>query len=442
MAYFDREQETLDRAGLESLQRRKLAALLEAILPANRFYQGKLGELARSAPLDELPFTTRAELQRDQAAVPPYGTNLSYPIEAYCRLHQTSGTAGEPLRLLDRAEDWAWWKRCWGMIFAAAGLGRHERICFPFSFGPFIGFWGAFDSAVALGHLSLPAGGMSTRARLAFLLENRATVICCTPTYALHMAEAAEREGFDIAGSQVRALIVAGEPGGSIPSVRRRIEAAWGARVFDHTGASEVGPHGMECAEAPGGVHILESEFIAEVIDPVTQRPVGEGQSGELVLTNLGRCGWPVIRYRTGDQVRLTRNRCACGRWFARMEGGILGRIDDMLIIRGNNVFPSAIEAILREHPDVVEFRMETRRPGAMTELRIDVEPRPDVWRRPAGDGGGPLGGLADALAEAIRDRLHFRPEVRLVEPESLPRFEMKARRLVKKADSQEGTTP
>jgi phenylacetate-CoA ligase len=337
-------------------------------------------------------------------------------------MHQTSGSGGTPLRWLDTPESWEWFKRCWQVIYSAAGFRAEDRFAFPFSFGPFIGFWAAFEAAAALGRLCLPAGGMTTRARLRYILENEATVVCCTPTYALHMAEVAAEEGMDIAHSAVRALLVAGEPGGSIPATRAKIESAWGARIFDHPGLTEVGPWGFECLEAPGGVHVIETEFIPEVIDPVTTGPVRAGEIGELVLTNLGRHGSPLIRYRTGDQVRMTRGRCACGRHFARMEGGVLGRTDDVLWVRGNNVFPSAVEAVLREFDAVAEFRIRVDGSGPMTELCLDVEPV-----TPAA-----ASGLDGRIVNAVRDRLGFSPRVTLVPPGALPRFEMKAKRLVK----------
>ncbi len=423
MAYNILEEETLDRPSLAALQQRKLAAMLGDVLQRNAFYRTKLaGWTAERAvrEFNSLPLTTRAELEQDQAAHPPYGTNLTYPVATYCRLHQTSGSAGAPLRVMDRAEDWRWWQRCWGIIYRGAGVTPADRLLFAFSFGPFIGFWAAFESAVAMGNLCLAAGGMSTQARLAYLLANDVTVVCCTPTYALRMAEVAAQEKIDVAGSKVRLLIVAGEPGGSLPATRAAIETAWGARVIDHTGLTEVGPHGFECAEAPGGVHLIESEFIVEVIDPRTGAAVPDDETGELVVTNLGRWGWPVLRYRTGDQARLLRERCACGRWFARMEGGILGRIDDMLIIRGNNVFPSAVEDIVRGVSGVAEFRLEVERKGPMTDLRIEIEPADGV------DGAR----LAARVAGAIHDRLYFKPDVRVVPAGSLPRFEMKARRV------------
>jgi len=326
---------------------------------------------------------------------------------------------------MDTADSWRWWLGCWRTIYGAAGVTAYDRLFFPFSFGPFIGFWGAFDEAVNLGAFVLPAGGMRTATRVCYLLENEITFVCCTPTYALHMAEVARDDGVDLAGSTVRGLIVAGEPGGSIPATRARIESEWGARVFDHPGMTEVGPWGFECLESPGGVHVIDSEFIAEVIDPEGDTPVPEGEPGELVLTNLGRWGMPLIRYRTGDQIRVTRERCACGRSFTRAEGGVLGRLDDMLIIRGNNVFPSAIEGIVRESHKIVEFRIEVDERAAMADLCIDVE---------ISDGSDGQA-VASGLARAIQDRLHFRPRVTVVGPGTLPRFEMKAKRLVRRRD-------
>ncbi len=408
------------------MQLRKLRRLVEIARRDNPFYHRKLREFDLQSDRDllaRLPFTTRAELEADQLANAPFGSNLSYPLDRYCRFHQTSGTNGRPMRWLDTAESWDWFGRCWGIIFAAAGVGAGGRLFFPFSFGPFVGFWAAFESASALGYLCIPAGGMSTSARLKMIVDNAVTVICCTPTYALRMAEIAREERIDLPGSSVRTLIVAGEAGGSILPTRQRIEAAWGARVFDHTGMTEIGAMSFECMERPGeGVHVIESEFIPEVIEPATGRVLGDGVAGELVLTNLGRVGSPLIRYRTGDQVRLTRGRCACGRSFARLEGGILGRVDDMFTVRGNNVFPAAVEAVLRSVPEVAEFRVNVREEGAMSRVDIDVEPESEA----------PINGLAERVARAMQAALSFCAEIRVVAPGTLPRFEMKAHRFVR----------
>lgn len=403
---------------MTDLQRERLDQLLARVLPTNAFLAEKFVGVSSSTPFDQWPFTTKAELAADQLANPPYGRNLTYPLEAYSRLCQTSGTTtGQPLRWLDTPESWAGLLDCWEAILHRAGVTRADAILFPFSFGPFLGFWTAFEAAGRMGCLCLPAGGMSTGARIRFLLDHDATVVCCTPTYALHLAETANRDTIDLKQTAIHTLIVAGEPGGAIPATRARIEAAWGARVIDHYGMTEIGPVAVESCHSPGGLDVLEEMYIAEVIDPETQGPAESGQVGELVLTNLGRVGSPLIRYRTGDLVRTP----AAGS--SRLEGGILGRADDMIHLRGNNLYPSAIEAVLRRFDGVAEFRLIVEERGSLSDLLVEVEPVPET------DGDR----LAGQIAEALRDELLFRAEVRAVATGMLPRFEMKARRLIKR---------
>jgi phenylacetate-CoA ligase len=227
--------------------------------------------------------------------------------------------------------------------------------------------------------------------------------------------------GLDLRASAIRSTIHAGEPGASVPGVRARIEAAFGARCHDHTGMTELGATGFTC-EFQAGVHLIESEFVFEVIDPQTLEPVPPGTRGELVATNLGRAGMPLIRYRTGDLVMLDESPCECGRTFARLPGGILGRADDMLVVRGVNIFPSAIEGVLREFPEVSEFRIEVFSRRSMAELKVLLEPVSDA-----------NGGLADRVAARLQDQLLLRVPCELVSSGSLPRFELKARRVVRR---------
>ena len=395
-----------------------------AILPENRFYAEKFKKIPARTRFADVPFTTKAELVADQESHPPYGTNLTFPIEQYARLHQTSGTtSGRPLRWLDTPESWNWMLGCWMTIFELVGLRPGDRLFFPFSFGPFLGFWTAFEAAQKRGCLALSGGGMSSSARLRLMLENEATVVFCTPTYGLHLSEAARTEGIDLHSSPVRALIVAGEPGGSILATRNRIEQTWSARVFDHYGMTEIGPTAVECVENPGGIHVLETEYIAEIVDPHSGRAVSPGDLGELVLTNLGRAGSPLLRYRTGDLVRADPKPCPCGRPYLRLEGGILGRADDMICVRGNNVFPSSLEALIRRFPDVAEYRVEVDASSTLPELRVEVEPIK-----------AELGAsLVKRVDRAIRDELLFRPVVTAAPPGSLPRYEFKANRVSRK---------
>jgi phenylacetate-CoA ligase len=420
----DYSRESAGREQIGELQLKGLRALLAVVTHSNQFYRTKLSAVGlRTADnirsLDDLrlmPFTTKQELVADQETNPLFGTNLSFPLEQYVKYHQTSGTSGRPLRWLDTDESWAWWLRCWSAVYRAAGVGTGDRVFFAFGFGPFIGFWSAFEAARLTGAMSIPGGGLSSEQRLRMLIDTRATVLVCTPTYALHLVEVAQRSGIDLSRSAVRVALHAGEPGASIPSTRQRIEEAWGAQCFDHTGATEVGATGFSCT-ARDGVHLNEGEFIFEVVNPHTLQASSEG---ELVVTNLGRHGMPVVRYRLGDVVKLEQATCECGRTFARILGGVLGRVDDMVTIRGVNVFPSAIESIVRQFPAIVEFQSEVTRSGELDDLHIKIEPQA---------GAGP--NVAEIIANKVHQQLGLRPQVTLADAGSLPRFELKARRFV-----------
>ena len=420
------------RAALAARQAERLRRLLLAIDGRNPFYTAKLrragiapADLVLPRDLARLPLTTKAELVADQDAAPPWGTALTYPVERYTRYNQTSSTTGRPLRWLDTAESWQWMLDCWRAVYRGARVGADDRILFPFSFGPFLGFWTAFDAGTQLGAHCVPAGGMTSEARLALIDVVRPTVICCTPTYALRLVEVARQgrgAGPPLADSSVRVLIVAGEPGGSIPATREQIERGWGARVIDHHGLTEVGPVSFECWEKPGAVHLNECEYIGEVLDPDTGQPVPAGEPGELVLTNLGRTASPLIRYRTGDLVVLDADRCVCGRTLARLDGGIRSRIDDMVHVSGVNVYPTAIEAVLRAVAEVVEYRATIASRGALRAVSVEVELDPSVAQPEA---------ICRRTEQRLRAALGLTVPVTAVAAGSLPRFEMKARRCV-----------
>jgi phenylacetate-CoA ligase len=415
----------LDRLAPDALAEHQLTAfrsLVDALVPANRFYGRKLSEAGIESSADvagwnefrSLPFTTKQEFSDDQAAHPGDFSNLTYPIDRYIRVHQTSGTSGRPLRWMDTEADWKWFTDAWVEVFRAAGVTQADRVFFAFSFGPFVGFWSAFDAARTLGALAIPGGGMNSLQRIRAILDNEATVLCSTPTYALRLAEVAREDGIDLHASNVRITIHAGEPGAGLPSTRRRIEAAWGAKCFDHAGATEVGPWGYEC-EMQAGLHLNEGAFIFEVIDPDSGRPAAEG---ELVVTNLGRIGSPVIRYRTGDRVRLSPGPCPCGRTYKRLSGGVIGRIDDVLTIRGVSVYPSAIEDLVRAIPEVDEFAVDVERRGEMDEMRLQLE---------VADGAS--NDISSRVERSIREALGLRVEASVVPHGTLPRYELKARR-------------
>lgn len=412
------EIQQLTRGELARKQIRKLNSLFETILPKNRLYQEKLGssnfQLQSLDELAKLPVTTKGELIGDSASNRGFATNLTYPIENYVRLHRTSGTKGKPLIVLDTAEDWEWWMEAWQFVLDSAELAESDRVVMAFSFGPFIGFWSAYDASHRRGALVAPAGGMNTHARIDLIRAIDATVIFCTPSYAIHMAEMANERNISLASSSVSRIVVAGEPGGNIPAIREKIETEWRTKVIDHAGASEIGPWGFADSQNKG-LLVNEWDFLAEFRSVETGKPAEEGELSELILTTLGRTGSPVIRYQTGDLVRpkwSTDNESN----FVLLEGGVLGRVDDMMIVRGVNIFPSSIEQVLRSFPEIVEYRMTAFKQGAMDNLRIEIEDQKNDSQR---------------VAEELQLRLGLRVDVECVEPDSLPRFELKGKRFI-----------
>jgi phenylacetate-CoA ligase len=416
----------MPRKALEALQIEKLCSMLEQIYGRNRFYTDKLDaagihpdSIQTLDDLRRLPLTEKSELVQAQSDALPFGSNTTFEESAYSRFHQTSGTTGTPLRVLDTPESWDWWGRCWGHVLAGAGLTENDRMFVPFSFGPFIGFWAAVEGAQKINALMIPGGGRDSLQRLHLMKELGATVMCCTPTYALRLAEVAQESGFDLSEIPLRTLIHAGEPGANVPATKVRIESVWNAKCYDHAGASEIGAHSFECEIQPNGTHVTESEFIVEVLNPETLEPVPAGEQGELIITNLGRIGYPVIRYRSGDLVVLNQQKCTCGRSFARFEGGVIGRADDMVVVRGVNIFPSAVENLVRQCESVEEFRITVTTDREMGNLAIELElsknTNPESARK--------------TVDQAIQNELSLRPEITLVPSGSLPRFEMKAKR-------------
>ncbi len=426
MPFFDQVNETAPRERLRTLQFDKLQRLLREISVRNRFYSKKWNDAGILTPdiqsfsdFQKLPFTYKSELVAAQEEAPPFGTNVTFSMDAYTRVHQTSGTTGTPLRVVDTAESWAWWGDCWGHVLKAAGVTPADRVFMAFSFGPFIGFWAAVEGARKIGAMVIPGGGWDSIQRLHMMRELGATAVCCTPTYALRLAEVAREEHFDMRSIQVRTLIHAGEPGANVARTKARIEAAWGAKCFDHAGASEVGAHSFECEVQPGGIHLIESEFIAEVLDAKTGKEVATGEIGELVITNLGRAGFPVIRYCTGDLVRPNLSPCACGRTFARFDGGLLGRSDDMVTIRGVNVYPTAIENVIRQFGSVDEFQVTVTTIHEMHHLEVEIEVV----------SGNDAEHVRTHVEQAIYHAISLRPTVKVAKPGTLTHFEMKARR-------------
>jgi phenylacetate-CoA ligase len=441
--YWNPHTETLPRDRLEALQLRKLQDRLAWTFERGPWQARRLreagvepGSIRTLDDLRRIPFLTRAEWMEVQEEDPPYGPVLAAPPEAAIRYHTTSGTSGRrPLAVLDSAKDWEWIAEMWCYGFWGFGVRPADTVFFAFGYGTFVGFWGAQYACEKLGALVLPGGNMTTEARVRMLADNGATVVCSTPTYALRMAQEARRLGIDLPGSAVERLILSGEPAGSIPATKKLIEDQWGAKAGDTAGMTELGTIMIfECDHQPGGAHIIEDHYLEEVVDPESGEPVPYGELGERVVSSFGRGFIPVLRYRTGDLVcRVPADRCDCGRGFDIYDGGIRGRVDDMKVIRGTNVYPRAVEAIVRRVADVEEFQVRLYTvDGIRDEIEVLVELPEDGQ-----DGDAVLAELARELSDA-HEGLRF--GVRRAEAGSLPRFELKAKRLTDEREVWGGT--
>ena len=399
----------------------------ESVLPLNAFYLRKLrigaGNVSKSwirDNFDSFEFTSKLELQNSQSSYPPYGDFHYLNLAQYNRFHQTSGSSGKPLLFLDSKDGWEWLLNNWLKIFALAGIEKGDRLFFPFSFGPFLGFWTAFESACKAGCLSFPGGGMSSESRLALIQNQKINVVFTTPSYALRLGEVARIQGVNLKDLGLKKLVLAGEPGANIPATRLRIEKDWGRIVVDHHGMTETGPVTVECSTTPGLLHIIENAFIAEVIDPITQKKLSLDSIGELVLSSIGRVGCPLLRYRTGDIVHLNHQKCACGFNGQSLKGGILSRADEMIFLKGNNIYPSALQNMLHSIEGILDFRITFYKTEGNPHLLFEIETLQTDSES-----------IKNMLEKMIQSAFLFKPVIKIVPTGTLPTQEMKSKRFI-----------
>jgi len=399
----------------------------ESVLPLNAFYLRKLrigaGNVSKSwirDNFDSFEFTSKLELQNSQSSYPPYGDFHYLNLAQYNRFHQTSGSSGKPLLFLDSKDGWEWLLNNWLKIFALAGIEKGDRLFFPFSFGPFLGFWTAFESACKAGCLSFPGGGMSSESRLALIQNQKINVVFTTPSYALRLGEVARIQCVNLKDLGLKKLVLAGEPGANIPATRLRIEKDWGPIVVDHHGMTETGPVTVECSATPGLLHIIENAFIAEVIDPITQKKLSLDSIGELVLSSIGRVGCPLLRYRTGDIVHLNHQKCACGFNGQSLKGGILSRADEMIFLKGNNIYPSALQNMLHSIEGILDFRITFYKTEGNPHLLFEIETLQTDSES-----------IKNMLEKMIQSAFLFKPVIKIVPTGTLPTQEMKSKRFI-----------
>jgi phenylacetate-CoA ligase len=432
--YWNPKIELMPRPELRQLQLRRLRTALGHAWKNSPFYRNRM-ETDGVTPdnissledyFRKFSITRRTDLERDQLDNPPFGTRHTLPLDLPLRYHSTSGTTGKPpVRAFDSERDWLWGGDAWATSLYNFGIRPNDIVMVAFGYGSFIGFWGAHYGFEKIGCRVHPTGSMDSKTRIQMMLDLSVTVLCCTPSYAIRLLHVAQEEGIDLAAkSHVNMIVVAGEPGASIASTREIIEKGFNAYLGDFMGTTETaGLMASTCSRRCGGLHINEDRFLAEVVNPITLEPAGYGQKGMMVVTPLMKEAMPLFRYATNDIVVMEpASRCPCGRTLDLFMGGILGRYDDMVKVRGVQLTPQMIEEIVRGYREVEEFFSTAENWAGLDTLLIKLEFRPETDAASAER-------IVRDLKQQIKKNIGLLPEVRVEPHNTLPRFELKARR-------------
>jgi phenylacetate-CoA ligase len=426
---FNPEFETLPREALEALQSKRLAGLVQRVYYAVPYYRKQMDEagvgpddIRGIADLNRLPFTTKEDLRLNY----PFGL-FTVPLEDVVRVHASSGTTGKPTVVGYTRKDIDIWAELMARALAAAGTTRGDMVHNAYGYGLFTGGLGAHYGAEKLGATVIPVSGGNTKRQIMLMQDFGSTVLLCTPSYALNLAEVLHDSGVDPSTLKLKVGVFGAEPWSE--NMRDEIERKLNIKALDIYGLSEIMGPGVssQCVEGRHGLHVFEDHFIPEIINPETGDVLPHGESGELVFTTITKEAFPVIRYRTKDISRLIEDQRVCGRTFLRMER-VTGRTDDMLIIRGVNVFPSQVEHVLMGVEEVEpHYQIVVEREGALDTMEVQVEVGEDVFS----DEVKVLEGLARRIEGEIKDLLGISCRVKLVEPRSIQRSEGKAKRVI-----------
>lgn len=431
--YWNKKLETMSREQIELQQLERFRERMAYVYDQSPMYRRKYdqagikpSDIKTLSDISRVPFTVKEELLESQEKNPPWGDFFCVPPEDGVRVFQTTGTTGTPLKVMLNKKDWTEHFYEQFMHFMNAyGIKRSDILYVPFGYGLYIAWWGFQAALEQAGVMIVPGGAQSSKERVKNIFNWNATAICGTPTYLLHLGEVAKKMGITLADSQVAVVVAAGEPGANVPSTKKIIEDTYGANCYDDIGSSEISNFGFECI-FQNGTHVNENMFYAECLDSITLKPVKDGEVGELVLSNLCTETMPLLRYRMKDLVKFNRKACKCGRTFLRLDGGILGRSDDMFQFGGVNVFPSAIENLIRKVDNFSnEYQIVVPKKESRKRIRIRVEPVSDkVSQKEMQDS-------VDRFIEDFKYSIMFTPVVEVSEPGELPRYEGKAKRLI-----------
>ncbi len=430
--YWNPMLETLERERLQALQLRKFRAIFKWAYENSKFHRSLYNE-AGIKPEDiqifedihAVPKVEKSMMRDIQRKAPfPYGDALCVPLEEVTEFRQTSGTTGQPVYQPDTWQDWEWWAECWSYILWAQGYRPADRVFIPFGYNVFVAFWAGHYAAEKLGCEVVPGGVLDTKARILKIQELEATAMMATPTYVLGMADTAQHKmDIDPASLSINKITCAGEPGAGIPSTKKRMEEAWGAKVFDHAGATEIGAWSFECADQPHGMHVNEGLFLVEIEDLETGRIIEEpGKRGKMIITALDRQAQPCVRFDSKDVIEWDTESCSCGRTFRLIKGGVVGRADDITKVKGVLLAPSAIEEVVRGIDGLGdEFEVVVDKTGDVDRiaLKVEIVPGAEDHRED----------IEAKLVDQLRIKTNLRYELNFHDYETLPRYEVKAKR-------------
>lgn len=431
--YWNPLLETLPPEKLRALQFMKFKRSLNWAYRNSTFYRRvykeaglEPGDIKTFDDIRLIPKIEKSMMRETQERDPfPYGDILSVPMEEVSTFRQTSGTTGTPVYHAETWQDLDWYSETWAYVLYAQGYGKTDRVFVPFGYNIFVAFWGGHFAAEKIGCEVVPGGVLDTKARILKMQELKCTALMATPTYVLGMADTAQKAlNMDVSKDlYIKRITCAGEPGASISTTKKRMEDAWGAKVFDHIGGTESGAWSFECMEQPGGLHVNEAFFLVEIEDLNTGEIIHEsGKPGKMIITAFDRCAKPCVRFDAKDVIKWSDYPCDCGRTFRLLDGGVIGRADDITKVKGVLLAPTAIEEVVRGFPEVEnEYEVIVTKKGEVDDILLRIELIPGKERE------------SETILSRLKDQLRIKTNlgyrIKAVPFGSLPRFELKAKR-------------
>ncbi|MBC8342720.1 MAG: phenylacetate--CoA ligase family protein [Bacteroidetes bacterium] len=430
--YWNPVLETLPIEKIRILQLKKFKRIFSWAYNHSNFHRVLFDEagvkpedIQSFSDIRRIPTVEKSMMRDIQGKNPyPYGDALCVPLEDVTAYRQTSGTTGQPVYQPDTWQDWEWWSECWAQLLWAQGYRSNDRVFIPFGYNVFVAFWAGHYGAEKIGCEVVPGGVLDTRARVLKIQELKATAMMGTPTYMLGMADTAINElKLNPADLSIEKITCAGEPGASIPSTKQRIEDAWGAKVYDHAGATEIGAWSFECTEQPGGMHVNDAFFLVEIVDGETGKIIEEpGVRGKMIITAFDRHAQPCIRFDSKDIIEWDSKICTCGRTSRLIKGGVVGRTDDITKVKGVLFSPSTVEDVVRGIDGLGnDYQLQVEKINDREKITLQVEYLQNFSEE--------INKIKSELSDQLRLKTNLNYELEFCQYGELPRYPVKAKR-------------